>query len=323
MNRRDVLRGLIVLGAAGAAPASLAQRTELRTLRTIGVLGTVNLEPSLGFVRERLRELGYVEGRNLQVVIRIAPEKPDAIAAAAAELVALKPDVIVTFLTPASRAAKKATSTIPIVMASSGDPVATGLVASLARPGGNITGVASTTSEVTGKMLELLREIRPAMRSVGVLANAGDPFTATFVAHIESAGRSLGVAIHPVLVRTPADYDAAFAGWRAARIDAVIVQPSLPRERAIALALKHQLISISPNLSFVEAGGLLAYAANTRERCRAAAGYVDRILKGAKPADLPIEQPSRYELVVSLATAKALGITVPQSVLLRADNVIQ
>lgn len=320
MNRREAVFGLVGMGASVFSSGPLAQRSGMRT---IGVLGTVNLEPSLGFVRERLRELGYVEGRNLQVVIRTAPEKQEAIAAAAAELVALAPEVIVTFLTPATRAAKKATATIPIVMASSGDPVATGLVASLARPGGNVTGVASTTSEVSGKMLELLREIRPALRSVGILANAGDPFTATFVKGIESAGGSLGVSIHAAMVRVPADYDAAYAGWRAARIDAVIFQPSLPRGQAISLALAHRLIAISPNRQFVEAGGLLSYAANTQERCRAAAAYVDRILKGAKPADLPIEQPSRFELVVNLATAKALGITIPRSLLLRADDVIQ
>lgn len=320
MDRRSTVGALLALSALALPLRSLSQNAGLRK---IGILGISNLEPGLGYLREGLRELGYVEGRNIVIEVRSAEERPGALPAAAAELVALKPDLIVAFLTPVVQAAMKATSTIPIVMGSSGDPVASRLVASLARPGGNVTGVANTTAQLAGKILELVREIRPATQNVAVLANATDPFTPTFVGQVNAAGRGLGIAVHPVPVRGPAEYDAAFQKWAATRIDAVILQPSLPREHAIELSLKHKLIAVAPNRPFVEAGGLLSYASNTRDRSRAAASYVDKILKGAKPADLPVEQPTVFELVVNLRTAKALGVRIPQSILARADEVIE
>jgi putative ABC transport system substrate-binding protein len=280
MNRRDAI---LAVAALGLAP--LPGRAQPAGLRRIGILGISNLEPALGYLREGLRELGYIEGKTLQIEPRSAADNPAALPAVAAELVALKPDVIVAFLTPVVQAAMKATSTIPIVMGSAGDPVATGLIKSLARPGGNVTGVANTTAPLAGKLL--------------------------------------GIAVQHTSVRVPVEYDAAFAKWASAKLDAVVLQPSLPRARATELALKHKLLTVSPNRDFVDAGALLAYAVNTRDRSRAVAVYVDKILKGAKPADLPVEQPTRYELVVNLKTAKALGVKIPQSVLVRADQVLE
>ena len=257
------------------------------------------------------------------VEVRSAEGKPNFLPALAAKLVRLKVDIIVAFQTPAVQAAKQATNTIPIVMAPAGDPVGTGLVASLARPGGNVTGASSTTAEVAAKTLELIREIRPAARSVAVLANVADPFTKPLLEQIQSAGRLLGIEIRPAMVRGPEEFDAAFAEWVKARVDAVIIQPSLPRKRAIDLALKHRLLSASPTRLFVEAGGLISYAASPRDNSRKAATYVDKILKGAKPADLPVEQPTKFELVVNLKTAKALGLKIPETILFRADRVIE
>ena len=318
MDRRDAILGLVALGLAPTAG-----HTQPAGIRIIGILGISNLEPALGYMREGLRELGYIEGKNIVIEVRSAADRPGALPATAAELVALKPDVIVAFLTPAVQAAMKATSSIPIVMGSSGDPVATGLIKSLARPGGNVTGVASATAMLAGKLLELVREIRPTTRNVAVLANAADPFAPTLVGQIEAAGKILGIAVRTVSVRGKEEYDAEFTKWAAARVDGVIVQPSLPRPRAIELALKHKFITVSPSGPFVEAGGLLSYSPSVKERSRAAAVYVDKILKGARPADLPVEQPTVFELIVNLKTAKAIGVKIPQSILLRADQVIE
>ena len=224
--------------------------------------------------------------------------------------------------TPAAHAAKQATNTVPIVIVA-GDPVETGLVASLARPSANITGLSMATPEVSAKTLELIREIRPAIRSVAVLANATDPFTKPFLEQINAAGRLLGMEVRPALVRGPDEFDAVFAEWAKSKIGAVIVQPSLPRSRSIELALKHGLVSASPNVAFVTAGGLFAYAPSVKDQFRKIASYVDRILKGAKPADLPLEQPTVFELVVNMKTARALGLTIPQTVLFRATRVIE
>ena len=227
------------------------------------------------------------------------------------------------YQTPAVQAAKQATTTIPIVMTPAGDPVATGLVASLARPGGNITGMSSTTAELAVKILEFVREIRPAGRRAGFLANTADPFTKTFLEQIQSAGRRLGIEILPAMVRMPAEFDAAFAKWIESKTDSVIVQPTLPRQRAIELALKHRFVSVSPSWAFAEAGGLIGYSASARYSAQKAAAFVDKILKGAKPADLPVEQPTTFELAVNMKTAKAIGVTIPPAVLSRADRVIE
>ena len=315
-TRREML---VAIAALGVPLAGLAQQAPIPRL---GVLASSNLEPALGFFREGLRDLGYVEGKNILLEVRSAEGKSDSLPALAAELVRLKVDVIVALATPAAHAAKNATSTIPIVI-SAGDPVGTGLVASLARPGGNITGMSLSTAELAAKTLELIREIRPATRSVAVLANATDPFTRFFLEQIQSAGRALGMEIHPVIVRRPEEFDAVFAQWAKSKVGAVIVQPTLPRNRAIELALKYRLVSGSPSQAFALEGGLFAYTGNLRDQYRRIAIFVDKILKGAKPADLPLEQPTVFELVVNMKTARALGQTIPKTVLFRADRVIE
>ena len=300
--------------------AGIAQKARTTTL---GVLNIVNPEPNLGFLRDALRELGYVEGKDLLIEVRSAEGKPKALAAMAAELVRMKVDVIVGLQTPAVQAAKQATATIPIVMQTAGDAVGTGLIASLARPGANVTGNSTSTAELTGKLIELIREIQPAARSVGVLANIDDAFTKPFLEHIRSAGGRTGIEIRSVMVRGPEEYDAAFSEWARAKVDAVIVQPSLIRKPAIGLAAKHRLPSVSPNLVFANDGGLLAYAANPGDMARKTAAYVDKILKGAKPADLPVELPTKFDLAVNLKTARTLGLRIPESILFRADKVIE
>jgi len=315
-TRRELL---VLLGALAVPLASLAQQGRVPRL---GYLDAANLEPTLGLFRSGLRELGYVEGQNLLMEVRSADGKPGALPALAAELVAMKVDVIVAIQTPAVLAAKQSTTSIPIVM-SAGDPVGTGLIASLARPGGNITGRSSTTAEISAKILELFRDIRPAIRSVAVLANVADPFTKPFLEQLRSSGRNLSIEIRPAMVRGPGEYDAVFAAWVKAKVDAVIIQPSLPRGPAIELANKHQLLSASPTVPFAADGGLIAYATSIKEHYQKLAIYVEKILKGARPADLPVEQPTKFELVINMKTAKALGLTIPQSILFRADRVIE
>ena len=315
-TRRELL---LALGALAVPLAGAAQQGRVPRL---GYLDVANVEPALGFFREGLRELGYIEGKNLRIEVRSAEGKPGALPGLAEELVGMKVDIIVAIQTQAVQAAKQATGSIPIVM-SAGDPVGTGLVPNLARPGGNITGRSGTTVEISAKMLELFREIRPALRSVAVLANVADPFTKPFLEQIRSAGKALGMEIRPAMVRGPEEFDAVFAGWAKSKVDAVIIQPSLPRGPAIELALRHRFLSASPIVPFAAAGGLIAYAANVKEQYRQLANYVDKILKGAKPADLPVEQPTMFELAVNLKTARALGVTIPQAVLFRANQVIE
>ena len=273
--------------------------------------------------RQGLREHGYIEGQNIQFEFRSADGKPNLLRGLADELVRLKVDIIVASQTPAITAARQATSEIPIVMAPAADPVGTGLISSLARPGGNITGLSATTTEIGAKILEIIRDMLPSTRRVAVLANATDPFAKPFLEQIEHGGRTLGISIQAILVHGVEEFPAAFAAMAKERADAVIVQPSLPRKAAVDLALKQRLPPIAPSRLFPSEGGLMSYSANQNDMHRRVAFYIDRILKGAKPADLPVEQPTRYELVINLKTAEALGITIPQSILFRADEVIE
>jgi putative ABC transport system substrate-binding protein len=289
----------------------------------IGALSFGNPEPAWQLVRDGLQALGYVEGKTVRLELRSAEGQIDRLPGLAAELVHLPVDLIVAFPTPAVQAAKQATRDIPIVMATAGDPVGTGLIADIARPEGNITGVMSATAELGAKGLELIREILPKAGRVAVLANAIDPFTTRFLDHIGRGARALGIAVQPLMVHGAADYDAAFASMLNERADAFVHQPSLPRKRAIELALQHRLPSFAPQRAFAEEGGLLSYAASFAAQYRNVASYIDKILKGRKPADLPVEQPTTFELVVNLKTANALGLTVPPSVLGRADDVIE
>jgi putative tryptophan/tyrosine transport system substrate-binding protein len=318
LKRREFIT---LLGGASTWPvAALAQQPA--RMRRIGVLLSSGLEPFLGEFRKGLREYGYVEGQNITFELRPADDKLDRLRALADELVRLKVDIIVAAATPAITAARQATTEIPIVM-NAGDPVATGLISSLARPGGNITGLSSTTAELSAKTLELVREVLPSTRRVAVLANAPDPFSRPYIELIEQGGRTLGIAIQIFMIRGVDEFDPAFAAMEKERADAVMVQPSLPRKPILGLALKYRLPLFGTARVLPEEGGLMAYTVNQNDLFRRMASYVDRILKGAKPADLPVEQPTRYDLIVNLKAARALDITIPTTVLARADEVIE
>ena len=317
IGRREFIT---LLGGAAAWP--LAARAQQQKLPRIGVLLPANPEPFWSTFRQGLREHGYSEGQNIAFELRSADGKSDRLRALADELVRLKVDTLVASQTPAVTAARQATTEIPIVMAPAGDPVGTGLISSLARPGGNLTGLSATSAETGVKTLELIREVMPSTQRVAFLTSAADPFSRLLVELFENGGRKLGIAIQTIRVRGVEEFEVAFAAMVNERADAVIVQGSFPRKPAIDLALKHRLPLIGVN-PFAREGGLMSYSTHQSEMYRRAAFYVDRILKGAKPADLPVEQPTRYELVVNLKTARALGLTVPQSLLSTADEVIE
>ncbi len=277
--------------------------------------------------REGLRERGYTEGKNIAIEYRWAEGKLDRLPQLAAELVQLRVQVLVTAGSPGILAAKQATTTIPVVMAVGGDPVGAGFVASLARPGGNITGLSNLAEDLIAKLLELLKEAVPRASRVAVLSNPGNPAHAAFRREIRTAAQVLGVTLLPVEARAPNDYEGAFAVMAKERAGALVVLPdpmSLTERRRITdLATRSRLPAIYGFKEEAEAGGLMSYGVNLRWSYHRAATYVDKILKGAKPADLPVEQPTRFELVINMKTAKALGLTFPQSILIRADQVVQ
>jgi putative ABC transport system substrate-binding protein len=319
IRRREFV---ILLGGSAAAAWPLAARAQQAKLPRIGVFVPANPEPFLSAFRASLREHGYIQGQNIELEFRSAEGKPERLRGLADEFVRLKVDVIVAHQTPAVTAARQATTEIPIVMAPAGDPVGTGLISSLVRPGGNITGLSSASAETGAKTLELIREVLPSARRVAVLADAPNPFSRDLVEQIENGGRTLGIAIQAIRVRGADEFDAAFAAMVNERADAVIVQGTMPRKPAIDLALKHRLPLIGVN-PFAREGGLMSYSFRQSDLFRRAAYYVDRILKGARAADLPVEQPTKYELVINLKTAKALGLEVPPTLLARADEVIE
>ena len=274
-----------------------------------------------------LRELGYVEGQNVVLQPRFAEENPDRLAAAATELVRIGVDVIVTYGDVGVRAAKRATGTVPIVVALTGDLVEAGHAASLARPGGNVTGLVDTSPELSAKRLELLRDAVPAISRVAVLWNSSNRVKILDYKMTQVAAQTLGVPLQSLEVRHTDDIGPAVAAAARERAGALLVLSdaltNAHRVRIVELANKSRLPTMYFSREWVDAGGLMAYGPNWRDMYRRAATYVDRILRGAKPGDLPIEQPTKFELVVNLKTAKALGLTIPQSVLLRADEVIQ
>jgi len=277
-----------------------------------------------------LRDLGYVEGRNIVIEYRDAERKLERLPALAAELVALKVDVIVASGTLAALAAKQATRTLPIVFSPAGDPVGSGLVTSLARPGGNVTGLSAFAPELVGKRLELLKQAVPGVSRVAVLWQPGafgERTEKDILKRAEVAGRDLHLPLQFVEARGPADFARAFSDMSIARADALTVLASnmfvSERRRLVDLAAAKRLPAVYSARELVDAGGLMSYGANLADLNRRAATYVDRILKGTKPADLPVEQPAKFELILNLKTAKALGLTIPQSVLGRADEVIQ
>ena len=296
---------------------------------SIGSASTTYTRPIEAF-RQGLRELGWVEGRNLLIEYRYAEGQADRLPALADELVRLKVDLIVASPTPSAMAAKQATRTIPIVGTSLTEPVAVGLVPSLARPGGNVTGLTyGVDTEIFGKQLQLLKEVVPNVRRVAVLTNpaSGGPAYSLRMESVKSAARSLGLPLQIVEVREPTDFDAAFAAMVKERAGALLLPGDamffVHRERLAELALKNRLPSMSTQSQWVEAGGLMSYAPSFPDMLRRAATYVDKILRGANPADLPIEQPAKFELVINLRTAREIGITMPQAMLQRADDVIQ
>lgn len=308
--------------AAAAAPAAEAQQ---QRVPRIGVLLLADLEWVRPLLREGLRDVGLFEGQNIHVDYRSAAGHVDRLNALAAELVRLKVDVIVARTNPAVQAAKRATAEIPIVMAPAGDPVGTGLVASLGRPGGNVTGVTGIASDLSGKLVELIREARPGVARVAVLVDR-TAFARSFLEEVRAAARRVGVDIRAVDVGGTDELDGAFTTVAKAGAGAVVLQPVLATKRAADLALKQRLPSITTGLSaraFPELGGLMSYGADPVTYYRHAAVYVDKILKGAKPADLPVELPTKFELVINLKTARALDLTVPRSLVLRADHLIQ
>jgi putative ABC transport system substrate-binding protein len=278
--------------------------------------------------RQGLRELGYVEGKNIVIEWRSAEGKLDRLAALAAELVRLKVEVIVTGGPPATRAAKEATATIPIVMAHDTDPVASGFVASLARPGGNITGLSTLGPEIGGKRLELLKEIVPKLSRVAVFATSTQPGYAQELKEMELAAGALKVKVQYLDVRDPKDIETAFRAAGKGRADAVLMLAAgslvtSHRTKIVELAVKSRLPVIYPNSQWVDAGGLITYGASNTDMERRAATYVDKILKGAKPAELPVEQPKKFEFIINLKAAKQIGLTIPPNVLVRADRVIK
>lgn len=318
-------RVFLVLAATGAALRPSASPAQPPQMPTIGVLviGKPDPAPMLRDFREELGKLGYTEGRNVHIVVRSAEGDLSRLPALADEFARDKVDVVATWMTPAVLAAKQATSSIPIVMIGAADPVGMGIVGSLARPGANITGIAGLTADLAGKLVELLKEMLPGVTRIAALCNAADPFSKPFRERIEAAGKTDGVEVISLMVNEGTELDAAFPKMVAARIAATIVQPSLPLAHAAELALRYRLPAASPLSPFARSGGLMSYSNDPREGYREAAVFVDKVLKGANPADLPIEQPAKFELVIKLKTAKAIGVTVPPSLLARADEVIE
>jgi putative ABC transport system substrate-binding protein len=330
---RVITRRRIALAfAAGALVAPVASRAQWQPTK-VARIGFLGLASSTGWatrvdaLREGLRDLGYVEGRNIFIEFRWAEGKYDRLPSLADELVRLGVDVLVTAGTPGTLAAKRATSTIPIVMAVSGDAIATGIVDSLARPGGNITGSTFFDPEMTAKRLEVLKEAIPRLAQVAVLLNPDNPgSTGPVLKAMQIAAESKKIALLRFEVLRPNEFDSAFAAMVQRRVDAVAIFDDamfLANARAIADIAANNRLPLIGNREIVEAGGLIGYGVNTLELWRRAAYFVDRILKGARPSDLPVEQATKFELLVNLKTANALGITIPQSLLLRADKVIQ
>jgi len=310
----------------GAAAWPIVARGQERKFARIGalVLTSADAQSLAKALREGLREFGYAEGQNLAFEVRSADGNTDRLPELASELARLPVDVIVATFTPCALAAKQAPTTIPVVMVAVADPVGAGLVQSLARPGGNITGFSNMGAETAGKSVELLREMLPSLRRVAVLANPVDPFTKPLLEQVHLAGRNTGIEIAPIaMARGSDELEAAFAAMSQERAEAVVVQ-GIFFSRAVAdLAVKHRLPSASVLRQFAQAGGLISYGADVPDIFRRSAVLVHKILQGTKPSDLPVELPTKFDLVVNLKTAKALGLDVPWFLQQRADEVIE
>jgi putative ABC transport system substrate-binding protein len=320
------------LGILTAFPAAAQPR---RNIPVIGVLANADLSAALvnpkspvSALRQGLREMGYIEGQTIALEYRPQGGKPAPLSTYAAELVRLQVDVLVTFGAIPTRTAREVTTTIPIVFACTFDPVEQGFVGSLAQPGGNITGTTGTTPGLTGKQLELLKEVAPAVTRVAALKDSTHPLYAASTARLQAATQSLGLDLHVVAVRDPAtELERAFAGLLHARVEAIRIAAGPPfsnyQAQIVALVAQSQLPAVYPFRSYVAAGGLMSYEADCPALAHRAGHFVGKILQGAKPAELPVEQPTKYHLALNLKTAKALGITIPPSLLVWADEVIQ
>ena len=327
MGKRIFRLALGVLLLAFSFPAR-AQQPE--RIPRIGYLGNSSAVLERDFVdafRQGLRDLGYAEGHNILIEFRWAEGKYDRFPEFAAELVRLKADVLLTAGTPGALAAKQATQTIPIVMAVSGDAVGTGLVQSLARPGGNITGLTRMTRDLDGKRLELLKEVVPSLSRVAILLNPANPISARGWSEAQSPAKALRLKLEPAEVKAAEEFEAAFAAIARQRPGGLFIiadQFLLAHQTQIVdFGARRSLPAIYPYSEFVDAGGLMSYAANDPAMFRRAATYVDKILKGRKPADLPVEQPTKFELIINMRTAKQIGLTIPPNVLAQADKVIK
>jgi putative ABC transport system substrate-binding protein len=331
-SRREFLRAATVAGTAGflGLGSEAAQAQQAARIPRIGILIPSSASfflDRLEAFRQRLRELGYVEGKNILIEYRYAEGKPERVPDLAAELVRLKVDVIVTAANSGILAAKKASATIPIVFGSAVDPVGSGFVSSLARPGGNITGLSQMAQDLDGKRLELLKEAFPKVARVAFLRGAAGSRGNLALTEMEAAAKALGVKLQSLEVRSLDDFEGAFA--RAKRDDAqALITTTSPlintqQRQVLDFAAKNRLPAMYPNSDFVEAGGLMSYAPNYTDLWRRAADFVDKILKGTKPADIPVEQPMKFEFVINLKAAKQIGVTIAPNVLVRADRVIK
>ncbi len=320
MRRRDFVAAL-----GGVAAMPLAVRAQQTRIPTIGVLllGVPDPAPFLKALHEGLRDRNYFDGRNIRLVIRTAEGQQALLVEMAAELVRSRVDIIVVLQTPAALAAKQATSEIPIVMGQVGDPVASGLVASLARPGGNITGLAGGAAEVVGKVVELTRELLPNARRVAALANRSDPFGKLFIEGVDAGARRVGMEMEPVALQPADPLEPAFETMTRKQVDVVIPMATIFKKEVVDLAMKHRLPLFSTARVVPASGGLASYSPDYDAQWRGTADYIDKILKGSKPADLPVAFPTKFDLVINLKTAKALGLTVSPLLLARADEVIE
>jgi len=329
LSRHTRRRAFIALLAGAAALPLAARAQQPGRLRTIGFLGPNTHAAASEWVAalvKRLRELGWAEGRTITIEYRWAEGREERFAEIAAELVRLKADVIVTSGTQAVMASKNATSVIPIVFATAGDPVGSGLVGSLARPAGNVTGLATLANELAGKRLELLREVVPDLRRVAIMGNIANPYMTLELGEVQAAARTLGLETITLEIRRAQDLAPAFEALKS-RADALYVctdaLTNTHRIRINIAALGERLPTMHGSRDFVEAGGLMSYGPNFPDMFRRTADYVDKILRGAKPGDLPVEQPTKFDLVVNLTTAKALRLDVPPTLLTRTDEVIE
>jgi putative tryptophan/tyrosine transport system substrate-binding protein len=327
MRRREFLS---LLGGAVAALAPMSLRAEQSPPAVIGFLqaaSAASVAPFVDAFRDAMRQLGYIEGRNIRSEYRFADGVLERLPDLAAELVRLNPSVIVSGPLPANLAVQKATSTIPIVMATGADPVGFGVVKSLAHPGGNITGLANFAEELASKQLDVMRELLPHLSRIGMLVNVTNPLHVPQWRETQAAAVNAAIALVPFEIKRAEQLDAAFAAFARERVDALLVPPDITfiahHRRIAELAASARLPAIYFGRAQVENAGLMSYGPDVRENYRRAATYVDKILKGAKPADLPVEQPTKIELVINLKTAKALGLDIPQTLIARADAVIE